>query len=130
MEAAMRLLGFTGNLLIGLFGLGMGLFYLVMFHNWSGDYGPGTPTLVGVGLLAALWLIGAAVRFRNGFKLVAPPRRPAREASAAASDDDVEEAARDFDPDAALARYMAGRKAAPEVAEAVEAPRGFGRRGL
>ena len=120
----MRLLGFTGNLLLGLFGLGMGLFYLVLFHNWSGDFGPGTPTLVGVGLLAALWLLGAAVRLRNGIKMVAPPPRATVQAAA-----DAVETGSGFDPDAALARYMAarGRQPAPQP---VQAPRGFGRRGL
>ena len=99
-----------------------------MFHNWSGDFGPGTPTLIGVGLLAALWLIGAAVRFRNGFKMVAPPPRRSRPTSVA--EDDLGGTGRDFDPDAALARYLAGRNTTPEVAGAGPAPRGFGRRGL
>ena len=126
----MRLLGFTGNLLLGLFGLAMGLFYLFLMHDWSGDFGPGLPTVIGVGLLAGLWLIGAAMRFRKGFRMVAPQPRAAGHSAAKVLDDDPVGDERGFDPDAALARYLASKGAEPSRPEPVEAPRGFGRRGL
>lgn len=126
----MRLLGFTGNLMLGLFGLGMGLFYLFLMHDWSGDFGPGLLTVIGVGLLAGLWLIGAAMRFRKGIQMVAPPPRTAGHSAAKAVDDEPVDDLPSFDPDAALARYLAGKGAEPARSDPVETPRGFGRRGL
>ena len=126
----MRLLGFTGNLLLGLFGLAMGAFYLFLMHDWSGDFGPGMPTVIGVGVLAGLWLIGAAMRFRKGFQMVAPQTSTAGRSTAKAVDDDPVGDRGGFDPDAALARYLASKGAEPSRSHLVDAPRGFGRRGL
>ena len=122
----MRLLGFTGTLLLGLFGLGMGAFYLFLMHDWSGDFGPGIPTVIGVGLLAGVWLIGAALRFRKGFQMVAP--QPRKSATAVEGDSAGDQ--RGFDPDAALARYLARKGAEPSRPDPAQALRGFGRRGL
>jgi len=124
----MKLLGFTGSMLAGLFGLAMGGFYLWMMNGWAqlGEWGPGTPTMIGVGLFAALFLFGGIRRIYSGFKLVAPPPRTER---AVVSDEGA--AGSDFDPDAALARYMAQRSApAPSPATPAARLGGFGRRGI
>jgi hypothetical protein len=87
------------------------------------------PTVIGVGLFALLWFTGAIRRIFTGFKMVAPPPRPvAKDTPAEVADDGPTPG--DFDPDAALARYMAGRSTSQSTPEQAQAPRGFGRRGL
>jgi len=125
----MKLLGFTGSMLAGLLGLAMGAFYLWMMSGWAelGEWRPGTPTMVGVGLFAALFVFGGVRRILNGFKqVVLPPR-----AKCAAVASDRDDADSDFDLDAALARYMANRSAAEPLPSTPSGrPGGFGRRGL
>ena len=128
----MRLLGFSFNMILAVFGLAMAAFYFWMMKDWAdaGEFGPGLPTVIGVGLFALLWFSGAIRRVFAGFRMVAPPKRPVgKDSVPAASVDDVP-AGGSFDPDAALARYMAARPASPSDPEPVQAPRGFGRRGL
>ena len=124
----MKLLGFTGSLLLGLFGLAIGGIYLWMMNGWGqlGEWGPGTPTMIGVGVLAALFVLGGIRRIAYGIKMVAPPPRAERAAVSEAA-----EAGSDFDPDAALARYMANRSnPEPSPSAPPARPGGFGRRGL
>ena len=127
----MRLLGFSVNMIIAVFGLGMAAFYFWMLKSWSdaGEFGPGMPTVIGVGLFALLWFTGAIRRVFAGFKLVAPPKRPVGEKVSAELDDEGPKQGA-FDPDAALARYMAVREKNQPAAQPTQSPRGFGRRGL
>ena len=95
------------------------------------------PTIVGLGVIGLLFLIPLVLRIR---KLVAPPAAPA--APASGSTPRAEEAPReersDFDPDAAIARYLAkqsssaGGPGSPPFPNAGGGPArptaGFGRR--
>ena len=92
------------------------------------------PTIVGLGVIGLLFLIPLVLRIR---KLVAPPAAPAASSARRAEEAPREERS-DFDPDAAIARYLAkqssgaGGPASPLSPHAGGGPArpaaGFGRR--
>lgn len=61
------------------------------------------PTMVGLGVIGLLFLIPLVLRIR---KLVAPPAAP-KSGSAPRAEEAPREEHSDFDPDAAIARYLA-----------------------
>ena len=86
--------------------LGLAAFwgYLAIQWNDAGEFGPGKPTVIGVGALAILagvsGLIGLVRLVQGG---------SARPTSRSAADDDP--APSDFDADAIIARHLANRPA-------------------
>lgn len=102
-----------GALIRMLIGLGFAAMWGFMSWYWygMGEDGPGMPTVVGVGFLAALAGLGA---FFNLMKLLSGTKKAVvSERSTLAAELD---APSDFDADAVMARYLAQRGAAGEAA--------------
>ena len=107
----MRLFKIVGNWVRGLYLMGLGGFWLLLAYYFSGlgEFGPGTPTIIGLSVLGGLFFFSGIVIFVRGLLFTA--QRAPLPTEATGWRDDGERAASDtdFDPDAAIARYLERR---------------------
>ena len=117
----MQVLGNLGWLIRITIAMGFALFWGYLAWDWygQGEYGPGMPTVIGVGVLAALSGIGALVGLvRMVTSTAASVKLPERSAPS-----EPIAPSSDFDADEVMARYMARREqAGAEEGEAEPTP--------
>jgi hypothetical protein len=120
MRTARSWFGLVGALLPVLFCGGL-LLYLSNVRNAFGGWLDGAlgPTMLGLAATGLIFLVLFALKLR---RLSAPP--PPKTGGL----DALDEPKSDFDPDAALARYMARRNAAPVPPADRPPPGSFGRK--
>ena len=122
----MRLFKIVGNWVRGLYLMGFGGFWLGCAYYWSdlGEFGPGKPTILFLSALGSLFFLSGIVIFVRGLLFTAQ-RAPLPKESTGWRDDGERSASEsDFDPDAAIARYLERRPESPQpvAAAVVEAP--------
>ena len=123
MKTTKSLLGLVAALLPVLYCGGL-LLYFGRFN--SATYGlfdrALSPTMFGLAAIGLIFVILFALKLWRMSRPPAPPR-------SGGAGLDTEDLKSDFDPDAALARYMARRNAAPLSPENRPPPGSFGRKG-
>lgn len=108
-----------GNMVRTLFGFGFAALWGYMAHMWygMGEFGPGMPTVIGVGALAVVAGFGGLISLMRVISGTAAPA--ARSSRSAAWDDDQPS---DFDADAVIARHLAKRQASRAAAPSADVP--------
>lgn len=120
----MRLFRIVGNWVRGLYLMGLGGFWLVLAYYFSGlgEFGPGTPTVIGLSVLGGLFFFSGIVIFVRGLLFTAQ-RAPLPKEAAGWRDDGAPSASGSgFDAEAAIARYLERRPESAASAVAEPAP--------
>ena len=119
----MRLFKIVGNWVRGLYLMGLGGFWLLLAYYFSGlgEFGPGSPTIIGLSVLGCLFFLSGIVIFVRGLLFSAQRAPLPKEAVGWRDDGGATPSDTGFDPDAAIARYLERRpaSAAPAPVEAV-----------